>query len=90
LGVFPGTVAVAAFYSGDDQYRRVIVAQQNGTVTEIFYHPEKGRGEATLGTFVDPVDVGAFWSNDDGYRHAIVATVGGAVTECLPPATRNR
>ena len=45
----------------------------NYNVTEIFYNPQQGQGQAVLGNFTNIVSVAGFYSDDDKFRHAIVA-----------------
>ena len=60
LGTFPGVVSVGGFFSSDDNYRRAIVATNDGAVTEVFFNPQQGQGQAILGTFPGVVGVGGF------------------------------
>jgi hypothetical protein len=57
------------------------VATAAGDITEVFYHPALGVGQAPLGNFPRLVDLGAFYSADDDRRHVIVAQNDGTITE---------
>jgi hypothetical protein len=84
LGVFPGVIAVAGFYSADDQARHAVVAADTGVITEIYFNPmwpAPGLGFAQLDVIPGTIDVGAFFSPDDGARHVIAGTVNGEVHE---------
>ncbi|MGZ4784356.1 MAG: N,N-dimethylformamidase beta subunit family domain-containing protein [Acidimicrobiales bacterium] len=81
LGGHPGVVAVSGFFSDDDGFSHAIVLQDDGTLTEIFFHPVLGQDEVALGTFPGAIDVASFFSADDGYRHAIVLQDDGTLTE---------
>jgi hypothetical protein len=73
--------ALDAFYTPDDHFRHVITGQEDGTLTEVFFNPNEGTGEAHIGTLGGIVDVAGFYSADDHFRHAIVAQQDGSITE---------
>ena len=49
LGTFPGIVAVAGLYSPDDRFRHVIVATNDGQITEVFSIRSRVRGKRYSG-----------------------------------------
>jgi hypothetical protein len=69
------------FFSPDDNYRHAIVGTRGGEITEIFFNPQTGQGQALLTTRNGLLDLGAFYSDDDRYRHVIAATSDGNVWE---------
>ncbi len=85
LATFDHIVAVDGFFSPDDSYRHAIVATADRSITEIFFNPQQGQGQAVLqGPGVLPgnvVDVAAFYSGDDKYRHAILALDNSQIWE---------
>jgi len=63
------------------QDRKEVHMATNYRVTEIFFNPQQGRGQAVIGNFSNIVSVAGFFTPDDNFRHAIVATQDGKVTE---------
>jgi len=81
LGQFAGAHDIAAYISGDDQRHHAIVAQADGTLTDLELGPGPTTTSTDLGTYHGLVAVSAFYSADDQYRHAIVAQDDGTVSE---------
>jgi len=77
----PAPVAIAGFFSSDDNFNHAIVASASGDISENFYNLESGQGLAALTTLPEAVAVGGFFSNDDNFRHAIAGSSDGNVTE---------
>ena len=78
-------VAVAGYFSTDDQYQHVIIATTNGKLREIYWKSGgAGAGQDDLpvqfsaGTIVA---VAGYFRTDDQYQHVIVATTNGKLRE---------
>jgi hypothetical protein len=74
-------IACDGFFTPDDNYRHAIVGTRGGEITELFFNPHTGQGQALLTTRNGLLDLGAFYSDDDRYRHVIAATDDGNVWE---------
>jgi len=85
LATFDRIIAVDGFFSPDDDYRHAVVGTADGSITEVFFNPQRGQGQAVLdGAGALPskvIDVGAFYSDDDQFRHVIAALDDGQVWE---------
>jgi hypothetical protein len=85
LATFDQIVTVDGFFSSDDRFRHAIVATTDRSITEVFFNPQQGQGQAVLqGPGALPgnvIDVGAFYSDDDMYRHVIAALNNGEIWE---------
>jgi hypothetical protein len=81
LSSFTSIICCDGFFSSDDQYRHAIIGTSDGSLTEIFFNPQRGQGQTLLTIQNGLVDLGAFYSNDDQYRHIITATSDGNIWE---------
>jgi hypothetical protein len=82
----PGNiVAIAGYYSNNDQYQHTIVATTNGKVQEFYWNPAVGGqvGQDVVTQFPSGsvVAIAGYYSNNDQYQHTIVATTNGKVQE---------
>lgn len=72
---------IAAFYTPDDRRRHVILATDDGQVTEYAYGAGLQPKLTVLGEYGPLIDVAGFFTPDDGLRHAVLARADGRLTE---------
>jgi hypothetical protein len=82
----PGNiVAIAGYYSNNDQYQHTIVATTNGKVQEFYWNPAVGGqvGQDVVTQFPSGsvVAIAGYWANIDDRHHTIVASKDGKVYE---------
>lgn len=77
-------VSLAGYWAANDGWQHVIVATEDGRVTELFFNPNEpnfvGVARSPLARFWNPiVGVAAYYADDDHYQHVFVALGPGTV-----------
>jgi hypothetical protein len=81
LGHFDSGVRAVAGFTSPDGYKHVIVATEDGNVTELWWQGSGAVGRGEPAHFNSPILALAGFTSPDGYKHSIVATEDGNVTE---------